>query len=43
MGAVIELGELTQTPTPHIAAVYACASLLAHTLATTGGRLRVET
>jgi 2-dehydropantoate 2-reductase len=42
MGAVIELGELTQTPTPHIGAVYACASLLARTLATTGGRLRVS-
>jgi 2-dehydropantoate 2-reductase len=42
MGAVIELGELTQTPTPHIGAVYACASLLAKTLATSHGRLRVE-
>jgi 2-dehydropantoate 2-reductase len=41
MGAVIELGELTQTPTPHIASVYACASLLARTLAVTGGRLQV--
>jgi 2-dehydropantoate 2-reductase len=42
MGAVIELGELTGTPTPHISAVYACASLLAHTLATTRGRLAVQ-
>jgi 2-dehydropantoate 2-reductase len=42
MGAVIELGELTQTPTPHISAVYACASLLARTLASAGGHLRVE-
>jgi 2-dehydropantoate 2-reductase len=41
MGAVIELGELTQTPTPHIGALYACASLLARTLAVSGGRLRV--
>jgi len=41
MGAVIELGELTQTPTPHISAVYACASLLARTLATAGGKLVV--
>jgi len=41
MGAVIELGELTQTPTPHISAVYACASLLANTLATAGGKLVV--
>jgi 2-dehydropantoate 2-reductase len=42
MGAVIELGELTQTPTPRISAVYACASLLARTLATSGGRLRLS-
>jgi 2-dehydropantoate 2-reductase len=41
MAAVIELGELTQTPTPHISAVYACASLLARTLAASNGRLRV--
>lgn len=43
MGAVIELGELTETPTPHISAIYACASLLARTLATTGGRLQIAT
>ena len=43
MGAVLELGELTGTPVPHIAAVYACASLLARTLATTGGRLSIST
>jgi 2-dehydropantoate 2-reductase len=43
MAAVIELGELTQTPTPYITAVYACASLLARTLATTGGRLAIAT
>jgi len=42
MGAVIELGELTQTPTPHISAVYACTSLLANTLATSRGRLVVS-
>ena len=29
VGSVMELGRLTQTPTPHIDAVYACASLLA--------------
>jgi len=43
MAAVIELGELTQTPTPHITAIYACASLLARTLATTGGHLKIST
>jgi 2-dehydropantoate 2-reductase len=43
MGAVIELGELTGTPTPHIGAVYACGSLLARTLATHGGRLQIAT
>ena len=32
VGAVIELGRLTQTPTPHIDAVYACVKLLAKTL-----------
>jgi 2-dehydropantoate 2-reductase len=42
VGAVVELGRLTQTPTPHIDAVYACASLLAKTLATQKGRLRIE-
>jgi 2-dehydropantoate 2-reductase len=33
VGAVVELGRLTGTPTPHIDAVYACARLLATTLA----------
>ena len=42
MGAVIELGELTQTPAPYITAVYACAGLLAQTLAASGGRLQVS-
>ena len=32
VGAVIELGRLTQTPTPHIDSVYACVKLLAKTL-----------
>ena len=31
VGAVVELGRLTKTPTPHIDAVYACASLLGST------------
>jgi len=41
VGAVVELGRLTSTPTPHIDAVYACARLLAQTLADTGGSLTV--
>jgi 2-dehydropantoate 2-reductase len=31
VGAVVELGKLTNTPTPHIDAVYACTNLLAQT------------
>jgi 2-dehydropantoate 2-reductase len=42
VGAVVELGRLTGAPTPHIDAVYACASLLAKTLADQNGRLRIE-
>jgi 2-dehydropantoate 2-reductase len=32
VGAIVELGRLTNTPTPHIDAVYACTSLLARTV-----------
>jgi 2-dehydropantoate 2-reductase len=32
IGAVVELGRLTETPTPRIDAVYACVSLLAKTI-----------
>jgi 2-dehydropantoate 2-reductase len=42
VGAVAELGRITGTPTPHIDAVYACASLLGRTLGAQRGRLRVE-
>jgi 2-dehydropantoate 2-reductase len=42
VGAVVELGRLTGTPTPHIDAVYACASLLAKSLADQIGSLRIE-
>ncbi len=42
VGSVIELGRLTQTPTPHIDAVYACASLLANRLRESGGRLTLS-
>jgi 2-dehydropantoate 2-reductase len=36
LGSVVELGRITQTPTPHLDAVYACASLLARTIAAAG-------
>ena len=42
LGAVVELARITSTPTPHIDAVYACASLLAATLAEHGGRLEMR-
>jgi 2-dehydropantoate 2-reductase len=41
VGAVVELGKLTHTPTPHIDAVYACTSLLAKTLSDQRGKLRI--
>jgi 2-dehydropantoate 2-reductase len=41
MGAVVDLGVLTETPTPHINAVYACASLLAKTVNAPHGRLTI--
>ncbi|HYV98528.1 MAG TPA: 2-dehydropantoate 2-reductase [Gemmatimonadaceae bacterium] len=42
VGAVVELGRLTGTPTPHIDALYACASLLAKSLADQRGKLHIE-
>jgi 2-dehydropantoate 2-reductase len=42
VGAVVELGRFTQTPTPHIDAVYACVKLLAKTLSEERGKLKVE-
>jgi 2-dehydropantoate 2-reductase len=42
VGAVVELGRLTQTPTPHIDTVYALASLLAKRLAEAKGRLTLS-
>jgi 2-dehydropantoate 2-reductase len=42
VGAVVELGRLTETPTPHIDAVYALVSLLARELATKRGRLAMD-
>ena len=42
VGAVVELGRITATPTPHIDAVYACASLLAKTLQDAKGKLKIQ-
>jgi len=42
VGAVVELGRITATPTPVIDAIHAATALLAHTLAAQRGRLRVE-
>ena len=42
IGAVIELGELTQTPTPYISAVYACVSLLSKTVSDEQIRIKGE-
>jgi 2-dehydropantoate 2-reductase len=42
VGAVVELGVMTQTPTPYISAVYALASLLAKTLDAQHGKLQIE-
>ena len=43
VGAVVELGQITGTPTPTIEAVYAATSLLGQTLAQQHGRLAVQT
>lgn len=42
VGAVIELGRLTQTPTPHISTVYALIRLLAHTMEQERAHLRLH-
>jgi 2-dehydropantoate 2-reductase len=42
VGAVIEFGKLTGTPTPHIDAVYACTRLLAKTIEDAKGILKIE-
>jgi len=41
VGSVIELGRMTGVPTPHLDAVYACAALLAQTLAARHGKLGI--
>jgi 2-dehydropantoate 2-reductase len=42
VGSVVELGKITETPTPTIAAIYAAVGLLDRTLGAAGGRLRLE-
>jgi 2-dehydropantoate 2-reductase len=42
IGAVIELGTVTQTPTPHIATVFALAKLLDKTLGEERGLLKIQ-
>lgn len=42
VGSVVELGRITNTPTPTIEAVYAMSALLAKTLSDTGGRLAIQ-
>ena len=37
VGAVVELGRITDTPTPTIEAIYAVTKLLGQTLQTRGG------
>ncbi len=41
-GSVIELARLTETPTPHLDTIYACARLLSKTLADQKGKLRIQ-
>jgi 2-dehydropantoate 2-reductase len=42
IGAVVELGRLTETPTPYINAIYACVSLLNKTMTEENIRVRGE-
>jgi 2-dehydropantoate 2-reductase len=42
VGSVLELGQLTGVPTPHLSAIHACTSLLAKVLRDSHGRLKVE-
>ncbi|MGY4827740.1 2-dehydropantoate 2-reductase [Sphaerotilaceae bacterium SBD11-9] len=43
VGSVVELGRITETPTPMIEAVYALTSLLGKTLADAKGKLPMQT
>jgi len=42
VGSVVELGRLTQTPTPHIDTVYSLMKLLAHTMQEQRGQVRLH-
>ncbi|KQW76156.1 2-dehydropantoate 2-reductase [Methylibium sp. Root1272] len=42
VGSVVELGRITDTPTPTVDAIYAAASLLGKTLGDARGRLQVQ-
>jgi len=42
VGAVVELGRITDTPTPNIDAIYAVTRLLGQTLAAQRGRLAIQ-
>ncbi|MFZ6655445.1 2-dehydropantoate 2-reductase [Undibacterium sp. TJN19] len=43
VGTVIEMGKITDTPTPNIEAVYALTALLAQTVKEQNGKLRIQT
>ncbi|MDO9359409.1 MAG: 2-dehydropantoate 2-reductase [Polaromonas sp.] len=42
VGSVVELGRLTQTPTPHIDTVYALVKLLARTMEEESGQVKLQ-
>lgn len=42
VGSVVEMARLTETPTPHVDAIYAVTSLLAKVLAEQKGRLEIH-
>jgi len=42
VGSVVEMARLTETPTPHVDAIYAVTSLLARTLAEQKGKLAIQ-
>ncbi|MDP3413137.1 MAG: 2-dehydropantoate 2-reductase [Polaromonas sp.] len=42
VGSVVELGRLTQTPTPHIDTLYALVKLLARTIHAESGQVRLQ-
>lgn len=42
LGVVIELGQLTQTPTPHLDSLYACVKLLDKTIHDEAVRIKAE-